>query len=227
MKSSVLLFVGLFISSISFSQKQDVQVYEKKEGDKVIVIARNTGTVDYAVKINITSEGMDVTPSTVVEASIPAGHMKEMATITPRPASTWSYSYDVTITQTITKPATKTVPSNTSPTATPKQPNATTSTQPAQKSVVTTPSLSNANIILYSKPGCGRCTMARNRLTSLGIEFLEVNTHSDSPEAPNMWAQMRSQGFAGGSVTMPVIRVDGKYHYDIKDLEGFISKLKT
>jgi len=227
MKSRVLLFIGLFISFFGFSQNQDVQVYEKKEGDKVIVIARNTGKVDYAVKINITSEGMDVTPSTIVEASIPAGHMKEMATITPRPASTWSYSYDVTITQTIIKPAGKTPPTNTSPTAPSKQPNTTSPTQPMEKSAVTTPALSDARIILYSKPGCGRCTMARNRLTSLGIEFFEVNTHSDSPEAPNMWAQMRSQGFAGGSVTMPVIRVDGKYHYDIKDLEGFISKLKT
>ncbi len=220
MKSVIFFFIGLFIYSFSFAQKKDVEVYEKKEGDKIHVIARNTGKTDYKVKVTITSEGMDVSPSPVVEALVPAGYMKEMATITPRPGEGWSYSYDVSITQTIVKTPAN---SSTTPSIQPKSPETTTITQttPAPG-----PALSNADIMLYAKPGCGRCTYAKKQLTSLGIEFLEIDTHSKSPEVPNMWAQMQNQGFAGGSVTMPVMRVNGKYHYDIKDLEGFINKLK-
>ena len=229
MKTFSIIFIGLFISSFLYSQKQDVQVYEKKEGEKIIVVARNTGAIEYSVKVNITSEGMNVAPSPITEAVVPAGHMKEMATLSPIPGTIWSYSYDVTITKQATRPSSTTTTTITPPSdpTQPIQPTSTPKTQTAQKTTPSTPALSDANIVLYSKPGCGRCTLARNRLTTLGIEFFEVNTHSDSPEAPNMWAQMRNQGFAGGSITMPVIRVSGKYHYDIKDLEGFISKLKT
>lgn len=229
MKTFSIIFIGLFISSFVYSQKQDVQVYEKKEGEKIIVIARNIGTTEYSVKVNITSEGMNVVPSSIVTAVVPAGHMKEMATISPIPGAIWSYSYDVTINKQATRPSSTTTTTITPPSdpPQPKQPTPTPKTQTTQKTTSAGPALSDANIVLYSKPGCGRCTMARNRLTAMGIEFFEVNTHSDSPEAPNMWAQMRNQGFAGGSITMPVIRVSGKYHYDIKDLEGFINKLKT
>ena len=68
--------------------------------------------------------------------------------------------------------------------------------------------------------------LQEKKLDGLNIQYLEIDTHSESPEVNNMWAQMREQGFGGGSVTMPVIRVNGKYHYDIKDLDGFVQKLK-
>ncbi len=210
----------------AFAQKQDVEVYEKKEGDKVIVMARNTGTCDYKVKVTITSEGMDVNPSSVIEVNLPAGFMKEMATITPRPGTTWSYGYDVTITQLLTKaPATPSTPASPkAPTATKQTTSGTTTLE--LKEAAPVPTLSTADIILYAKPGCGRCTLVKNQFVSLGIKHEEVNTQSSSPEVANMWAQLRNQGFSGGSVTMPVIRVNGKYHYDIKNLQEFVDKLK-
>lgn len=227
MKSIGFSIVFLLTSIVAYSQKPDVEVYEKKEGEKVFVMARNTGKSDYKVKINISSQGMDVTPSSVVEASIPAGFMKEMAVITPRPGEIWSYDYNVTITQTVAKPSTNTpTTSNPSPTSTPKQPSAN-AVHTSQGTAAPVSNLSSADIILYAKPGCGRCTFAKKQMNSLGITYIEVNTQSDSPEVPNMWSQMRNQGFTGGSVTMPVMRVKGQYHYDIKDLESFIGKLKS
>lgn len=226
MKSILISLISLLLTTAIFGQKPDVEVYEKKEGDKTLIIARNTGNAESTVKLTITSQGMDVVPSSIVEAKVPAGFMKEMATLTPRPGELWSYSYDVSITQSVSKPTSK---QTTTVTPTPSSPKATvTTTANTQQKISTSdPSLSNADIILYAKPGCGRCTFAKKQLTSLGIEFLEIDTHSDSPEVPNMWAQMRSQGFKGGSVTMPVIRVKGQYHYDIPDLGSFISKLKS
>ncbi len=183
-------------------------------------MARNTGKCDYKVKLTITSEGMDVAPSSEVEAVVPAGFMKEMATITPRPAEAWSYSYNVSITQLLTK----TNPQASTPAANPPTIKNGTTTTPT--SSVPKAAFSNAEIILYAKPGCGRCSFVRKKMDELNIQYLEIDAHSDSPEVNNMWAQMRSQGFPGGSVTMPVVRVNGKYHWDIKDLEGFVNNLK-
>ncbi len=226
MKSFALLSFLFFIIATSYAQSQDVQVYEKKEGEKVIVIARNTGVKDYTVKITITSEGMDVHPSSIVEDLISGGHLKEMATITPRPGTTWSYGYEVSITQSMSKSTTKPTPPSSTSSSLPKQPTSGATMEENKKIATADPSLSDARIILYAKPSCGRCDYAKKQLKVLGIQYVEVDTHSNSPEVPNMWAKMRNQGFAGGSVTMPVVRVDGKYHYDIKDLEGFLGKLK-
>ncbi|HUR31872.1 MAG TPA: glutaredoxin [Saprospiraceae bacterium] len=229
MKSIGIALVFLLTSILTYAQKPDVEVYEKKEGEKVIVIARNTGKSDYNVKINISSQGMDVTPASTVEASVRGGFMKEMAVITPRPGEIWSYDYNVTITQTIAKTPSQTTNTSSTPTSTPSAPKqpSTNSVHTSQNTTAPVSTLSNADIILYAKPGCGRCTYAKKQLAALGIQYLEVNTQSQSPEVSNMWAQMRSQGFTGGSVTMPVMRVNGQYHYDIKDLEGFIGKLKS
>ncbi|MEO5905241.1 MAG: glutaredoxin [Saprospiraceae bacterium] len=216
---SFFLFIGLV------SSQKEIDVYEKKDGNKTILVARNTGKTDYTVKITITSEGMDVKPSSTVEATIPAGMMKDLATITPIPGQSWTYGYDVVFSQTLKK-TTVTPLSNTAPA--PSMPAA---TKESVQSISTTPAvdpnLSTANIILYSKPGCGRCSFAKKQLTDLGIDFEEVNTQGTSPEVNNMWTQLRNSGFKGGSVTMPVIRANGKYHYDIQDLNSFISKLKS
>ena len=222
MKIFFLSLVAFLFASVSYAQNSEVEVYEKKEGDKTLIMARNIGKSEYKVKVTIKSEGMDVSPSSVVEVSLPAGFMKEMARVTPRPGELWSYSYDVAISRTVSK--TTTTPAST-PDAPKQTTTATTTTTP--KTVKASPILSDAAIILYAKPGCGRCTFAKKHLNNLGIAYEEVDTQSDSPEVPNMWTQLRNQGFKGGSVTMPVIRVNGQYHYDIKDLEGFIGKLKS
>src|SRR5687767_5371472 len=151
MRLLAFVFALVSFTSFTFAQKPDIEVYEKKEGDKVILMARNTGQSDYHVKITITSNGMDVVPAAVVEAKIPGGYMKEMATITPRQAVGWSYEYDVAITQTVTKTTAKPA----APTTTTAQKPEATSAAPTQKAATLDPSLSTANIILYAKPGCG------------------------------------------------------------------------
>ena len=58
------------------------------------------------------------------------------------------------------------------------------------------------------------------------IAYEQVDVTLASPEVNNMWKQLRDGGFTGDSVTMPVVRVNGKYHYNIKDLNGFVAGLK-
>lgn len=218
---TILSFILLFqFITIGFAQKKDIDVFERKEGNNVLVIARNTGTIDYSVTVKITSKGMNVLPADTVEAAIPAGFMKQMATITPRPGESWEYGYQVSYLPLGNKAFPPVAPTTPDPTA------VQTTAAVALPVSSTAPELSKANIILYSKPGCGRCDLVKRELTSSGIAFEEYSTTSDSPEISNMWAGLRSSGFTGGSVTMPVVRAEGQYHYNIPDLNGFIASLK-
>jgi glutaredoxin len=69
--------------------------------------------------------------------------------------------------------------------------------------------------------------MVKKEMNAKGIAYEEIDISSTSPEVNNMWKQLRDGGFTGNSVTMPVVRVNGQYHYDIKDLMGFVGKLKS
>ncbi len=217
--SSTLLF--LFLFTLGFSQKNDIEVFEKKEGNKNLVFARNTGKVSYLVTLTINAKGMEVTPSMKVEAVIPAGYMKEMATLQPLPGESWSYGYDVTFME-----YSGSLPKSTS--TTPDTSN-TINSVPSISSKTSTPpqtGLSDAAIIVYTQAGCGRCSFVKKEMKSKEIAFEEVDVNSGSPEANDMWVQLRNSGFTGTSVTMPVVRVNGKYHYNIKDLPGFVGKLE-
>ncbi|HZV68727.1 MAG TPA: glutaredoxin [Saprospiraceae bacterium] len=236
MKTILSIFSFFLFISTGFTQKQDVEVFEKKEGNKVLVMARNTGKAEYSVTLTITSKGMDVTPSSKVETTIAAGFMKELATLVPRPGEGWEYSYDVTISQSVGKTSPNPGTSPTTATTSPAQTREENSTTPTTTKTTTTtitpapappsPDLSKAEIILYTKPACGRCSYVKKQLTALNIPFEEYSTASTSAEINNMWTGLRNSGFTGGSVTMPVVRVKGKYYYNIKDMEGFVNDLK-
>ncbi len=227
MKSTFSFLILLLIITSAIAQKEDIEVFEKKEGSKVIVMARNTGNVEYAVTLDITATGMDVSPSIKVQTVIPAGFMKEMANLTPRPGENWEYGYQVSYVQTSANASAKTSssPPDEKETVSPPMPSTAKPAPPAQPN--TPPSnLSKANLVVFTKPGCSRCEFTKKQLTSKGIPYEEYSVASDSPEINNMWAGLRSSGFTGGSVTMPVVRSNGKYYYNIPDLQGFVDGLK-
>ena len=218
---TILSFILLFqFITFGFGQKKDIDVFERKEGSNVLVIARNSGTIDYLVTVKIRSKGMTVSPSDTVQAPIPAGYMKQMATITPRPGESWEYGYEVSYSALASKIDLPVTPERLGSTA------VQTTAAVALPVSSTSPELSQANIILYSKPSCTRCDFVKKELIANGISFEEYSTTSDSPEISNMWSSLRASGFTGGSVSMPVVRAEGQYYYDIPDLAGFVASLK-
>jgi|GEM_PF-1134645 len=223
--SAFMLVISLLVTGRA--QEKDIEVFEKKEGNKNIVMARNIGKVAYLVTIKIKSTGMDVTPGMNVESVVPAGFMKEMATLVPRPGESWTYGYDVSFTES-TGPA----PNATSTPLTQTKQQAPTANNTAAENpkttaaVLSTAPLSTAPLIVYTQAGCGRCSYVKKELTAKGIAYQEVDVNSGSPDATNMWKQLRDGGFTGDSVTMPVVKVNGQLHYNIKDLAGFVNGIK-
>lgn len=216
MKLLTFFILATLLTSNVTSQQNDITIFEKKDGNTNIVFARNTGKVSNIVTLTITAEGMTVEPNMKVEALVPSGHMKEMARITPIPGRSWSYGYEVAFMEYNGQNLELSAVHDAS-----KDDEPTTITPPPSADVT----LTDAAIVMYSKPGCSRCTMVKKELNARGITFEEFSTTSSSPEINHMWNALRDGGFTGDSVTMPVVRVNGKYHYNIKDLAGFVKGL--
>ncbi len=208
-------FLTLFLIATSgFTQPKDIEVFEKKDGNKNIVMARNVGKVSYLVTLTIEATGMDITPGIKVEAVVPAGYMKELATLEPRPGEGWSYGYEVSFIEysgQLPKPSAQAVP-------------------PAAAAAATTTTssseIADAPIIVYTQVGCGRCSFVKKEMKAKGITYKEVDVNSGTPEVNDMWMQLRQGGFTGDSVTMPVVKANGKLHYNIKDLAAFVNELQ-
>lgn len=215
MRFLLILFAFLTHQTAGLGQKQDITIFEKKDGNKNIVMARNTGKVAYLVTLQIDATGMDVTPGMKAEGVVPAGYMKEMATITPRPGESWSYGYEVSFTE-------HTAQEIHQETASPKETSTASIPAPTAK-----PTSQDNSIIVYTQAGCGRCSTVKRELTNRGISFKEVDVNSGKPEVNDMWKELQDTGFSGNSVTMPVVKADGKLHYNIKDLMGFVNGLEN
>lgn len=220
MKLYSVLLATLLVFSSAIAQENDIEVFEKKEGNKNVVFARNTGKMSYLVSITITAKGMDVTPGISVEAVVPPGYMKELASLTPRPGEAWSYGYDVSYME-HTGQEVKSPTAPTTQTGSPGTPSLGATPPSAAKA-----ELSSSPIIVYTQVGCGRCSTVKKEMKAKGIVFEEVDVNSGSPEVNAMWKNLRDGGFTGNNVTMPVVKVNGQLHYNIKDLLGFVDELK-
>ncbi len=233
MKRTWILLLMTLLTGFMYAQQQDIQVYEKKEGSKVTVMARNIGKVSYKVTLQIDAKGIDVSPSTTALSVVPAGTIKQMALLIPRQGEEWSYSYEVSYMEyTGTADNTKTGRMGSAPNDGGSM-SAGSSSEPvkdvtAQSSLTPTApaTLSEARIIVYTKPGCSRCEYVKKQLTEKKVSHEIVDVSVPSAEVNDMWKKLRESGFTGESVTMPVIRVDGQYHYNIKDLSQFTADLK-
>jgi glutaredoxin len=218
MKSLIPALAFLWLTVSVAAQEKDIEVFEKKDGNKNIVIARNVGKVSYLVTINITAKGMDVLPSAKVEGVVPPGYMKEMATLQARPGEAWSYGYEVSFIEYAGEmPKASSASSN--------------STKPIPPPSPEPPSVANADpftasIVVYTQAGCGRCSFVKKEMKAKGIPFEEVDVNGGSTQVNDMWMQLRNSGFTGESVTMPVVIAHGELYYNIKDLAGFVNDLK-
>ncbi|HZV43631.1 MAG TPA: hypothetical protein VFF90_04110, partial [Saprospiraceae bacterium] len=67
MKTKFFLSGLLLLSVVARAQQKDISVFEKKDGDKNIVIARNIGKVPYLVTLDIHATGMVVEPGLKTE----------------------------------------------------------------------------------------------------------------------------------------------------------------
>ena len=69
------------------------------------------------------------------------------------------------------------------------------------------------SIVMYCRPGCIDCRLARNFLDSYGIRYTEIDVRAD-PEA-----EARLRRWTGGPLITPVFDIDGTIIIDFKRAE--------
>lgn len=82
-----------------------------------------------------------------------------------------------------------------------------------------------AQIKVYTMNGCGRCAHVVAYLKEKNIAFVEYNTTTSEKNNSAMWALL--DGKASGSISMPVIDNYGEVAFSIKNLDSYLSNLKS
>jgi pathogenesis-related protein 1 len=79
-------------------------------------------------------------------------------------------------------------------------------------------------IEVYTMEGCGRCAYTIEYLNEKNIQYTEFSTSNDENNS-KMWNILYATNkYKGGSITMPVVVINGEVNYNIKDLKGFLTE---
>ena len=71
-----------------------------------------------------------------------------------------------------------------------------------------------ADIVIYTKPGCGYCHAAKALLDGKGADYIEIVASSDPAKKQEMIQR------SGGRMTFPQIFIDGKHIGGSDDLHA-------
>ena len=71
-----------------------------------------------------------------------------------------------------------------------------------------------ADVIIYTKPGCGYCHAAKALLDGKGADYIEIVASSDPTKKQEMIQR------SGGRMTFPQIFIDGKHIGGSDDLHA-------
>jgi glutaredoxin len=68
-------------------------------------------------------------------------------------------------------------------------------------------------VLLYCRPGCIDCRLARRFLERHGVPYSEINVRADKE------AEARVKAWTGGALISPVFDIDGQIVIDFKPAE--------
>ncbi len=226
MHNKIAILILIFFSLSAFAQNE-VQLEEEKTDKGIVLTAVNSSNQSIQVIVTINSAGFGLKKEEVFSAAIDGNSRKEIVTLVPRPGRQCTYSANLsyttkkespTVTQTKITKTTKTTTQQPIASAPAKQ----SAVKPVEKK---NPLTGKKGIVVYSKQGCGRCDYVTKYLRDNNIPFQDLNISTNQAADDEMVEILFANGFKGGSFTTPVITVDDKMHYNIKDLRGFLAEL--
>ncbi len=84
----------------------------------------------------------------------------------------------------------------------------------------------STDLVVFFKPGCSRCESFRRLLEENCIQYTSVDMSTDDPRIPQMWKDIQTQGFNGGTIHYPILRHHGIVIWDMIDMKAFIEGLQ-
>jgi glutaredoxin len=89
-----------------------------------------------------------------------------------------------------------------------------------------TSKISDKGITLFTLTDCIRCETTKKYFKANHIKYKLINTSKDHDSNVSMWKLISLDNPLKMSVKFPVILVNGKINYDLKNLDSFLKKLK-
>ena len=83
----------------------------------------------------------------------------------------------------------------------------------------------STDLIAFFKPGCNRCESFLQMLDEKCIPYTSVDMSTDDPRIMQMWKDIQTQGFNGGTIRYPIVRYQGTVIWDMIDMIAFIENL--
>lgn len=84
----------------------------------------------------------------------------------------------------------------------------------------------NRGIVLFSKEGCSRCEQAKVYFSKNEIVYKEININTTKNGNRLMWKYISKKDSNLQNVKLPVLLVNGKINYNIKNLPVFLKELQ-
>lgn len=218
----LLLSIFLLPSSI-IGQKNMLEIIEEKQGDNIIIKAKNLSTSEIQLTLELTSKGFGLKSKEVFEEKLGSKQTKTIVKLIPQANKSWSYNIATSYTTISNLPAVSTTQERELHKDTK---DVQLKNQEATAQISTLEKLYNKDdIVVYTKDKCGRCHRTVNMLKSSKIPFKERNMSKNKKYHQEISTLLMENGFEGGAFSTPAIIVDSELHYNIRDLEGFVSEL--
>lgn len=84
----------------------------------------------------------------------------------------------------------------------------------------------NKGIIFFSKVGCSRCEQTKVYFSKNKVIYKEINISTVKNGNRLMWQYISKKDSNLQNVKLPVLLINGKINYNIKNLPVFFKKLK-
>jgi glutaredoxin len=193
---SLILFISIF--SILNTTAQNLQLTEKKSGNKISIICNNSSSKDFEITFTYNISGFNADRLSPVVQIVKAGGKLKIVTFTgiPGVSGTYKMGYSYKEIRGGTLPVSSAVAENMN------------------------------GIHVFSKNGCSRCSYVLSDLKKSDVAFKDHNTDNSNTDDRLMWKMLYKAGFKGNSISMPVVVVDDKVYYNIPNLKNLLAWLK-
>ena len=195
----ILGFIFIFSTQLAMTQ-DEVEVYQKEEGNKILIMGKNNISEEVEVNINIDYKGYrtdDVYPKKV---SLKGGEEMVLTTLTAPPATACEYSISLSYKK--LKSGNKKITRTTGVQINPMKVN------------------------VFTRDGCARCEFVIESFEKNKVVHLELNTTIAPDNMDLMFSKLKEAGYHAKEVQMPVVVYKDKVYYNIDDLKTFVQQFK-
>lgn len=195
----ILGFVFIFFSQLGMAQ-DEVEVYQKEEGNKVFIMGKNNIAEEVEVNINIDYKGYltdDVYPKKV---KLQGGEELVLTTLTAPSSTACEYSISLTYKK----------------------------LQSGNKKITRTTGvqINPVKVNVFTKDDCARCQFVVESFEKNKVVYLELNTTIAPDNMDLMFSKLKEVGYNSKEVQMPVVVYKDKVYYNISDLKSFVQQFK-